>query len=353
MDLTVETCQRRIIVPGAFRASYPITSAAEGEKARKVIPGRTVIHVMRDYDIWGTYLIWYAEPSMDDKGTITLQIQGSSLESYAHRRKIRSDLTYTGQDQITIARALLTHMQTRPEGDIGLTLMGGTSGVSRDSAHKASESATYGERLEQLANTTDGFEYMIRTYIDPGTGARTREWVWATTLGSPGVTRDITQPGKIKAWSYPDDAIQAATAWQTRGDTIHDDLGTASEPLMSTVYEDATKLAAGWPLLDRTEDYSKVTALGELNAYAEQLRNTRSGSVSIPRITVHFDADFGINPNYLGDTARFTLVNDWFPLDDSGAPTFSKEWRIVGMDIKPPGGSNQEERAELIFEEAV
>lgn len=353
MDLKVDTCQRRIIVPGAFRASYPITSAAEGEKARKIVPGRTVIHVMRDYDIWGTYLIWYAEPSMDDKGTITLQLQGSSLESYAYRRKIRANLTYTGQDQITIARALLTHMASRPEGDIGLTLMGGTSGVSRDAAYKTSESITYGERLEQLANTTDGFEYMVRSYIDPNTGQRTREWVWATTLGSPGVTRDITQPGKIKAWSYPDDAIQAATAWQTRGDTIHDDLGTDSEPLMSTVYEDAAKLAAGWPLLDRTEDYSKVKVQSELDAYAQQLRDTRSGSVSIPRIVVHFDADFSINPNYLGDTARFTLVNDWFPLGPDGAPTFSKAWRIVGMDIKPPAGADQEERAELIFEEAA
>ncbi|MFI6883359.1 hypothetical protein [Streptosporangium canum] len=353
MDLKVDTCQRRIIVPGAFRATYPITSAAEGEKARKVVPGRTVIHVMRDYDIWGTYLIWYAEPSMDDKGTITLQLQGSSLESYAYRRKIRADLTYTGQDQITIARALLTHMASRPEGDLGLTLMAGTSGVLRDRTYKASESSTYGERLEQLANVLGGFEYMIRTYIDPNTGQRAREWVWATTLGTPGVTRDITQPGKIKAWSYPEDATQAATAWQARGDTIQDDLGTQSEPLMSTVYEDATKLADGWPLLDRTEDYSSVRLQSTLNAHAEQLRDTRSGSVSIPRITVHFDDTFSINPNYLGDTANFTLVNDWFPLAADGAPTFSKAWRIVGMDIKPPGGDDQEERAELIFEEAA
>ncbi|WP_433382824.1 hypothetical protein [Streptosporangium sp. CA-115845] len=352
MDLTVDTCQRRIIVPGAFRAAYPITNSAEGDKARKVVPGRTVIHVMRDIDIWGSYLIWYAEPVMDDQGNITLQLQGSSLESYPYRRKIRSDLTYSGVDQVDIARALLTHMATRPEGDMGLALMGGLSGTPHDRSYKASESATYGERLEQLANVLGGFEYMIRTYIDPHTGQRVREWVWATRLGSPGVTRDITQPGKIKSWSYPTDATQAATAWQTRGDTIQDDLGTQSEPLMSAVYEDAAKLAAGWPLLDRTEDYSSVRLQSTLNAHAEQLRDTRSGSVSIPRIVVHFDADFSINPNYLGDTANFTLVNDWFPLGDDGAPTFSKAWRIVGMDIKPPTSDDGETRAELIFEEA-
>ncbi|MBB2909330.1 hypothetical protein FHS43_000576 [Streptosporangium becharense] len=352
LDLAVDTCQRRIIVPGVLRASYPITSPAAGDEARKIVAGRTVIHVMRDVDIWGSYLIWHAEPAMDDQGHLTLQLQGASLESYPYRRKIRADLTYADVDQIEIARQLLTHMAARPEGDMGLALMGGLSGTLRDRTYRASESATYGERLEQLANVIGGFEYMIRTRIDTVTGQRVREWVWATRLGSPGIVRDITQPGVIKSWSYPEDATQAATAWQTRGDTIQDDLSAASEPLMSDVYEDTARLAAGWPLLDRTEDYSSVRRISTLNAHAEQLRDTRSGSVSIPRITVHFDDAFSIDPNYLGDTARFTLVNDWFPLSPSGAPTFSRAWRIVGMDIKPPTSDDGEERAELIFEEA-
>ncbi|WP_068922206.1 hypothetical protein [Planobispora rosea] len=354
LDLKVDTCQRRIIVPGAFRASYPMTNLTEAERARNIRAGRTVIHVMRDLDIWGSYFIWYAEPSMDDQGVLTLQVQGSSLESYAYRRKIREDLTYTSDDQIDIARALLAHMATRPEGDMGLTLMPGTSGVVRDRTYRASESASYGERLEQLANVRNGFEYMIRTYIDPDTGQRAREWVWGyPTLGSPTITRDIAQPGKIKAWSYPEDATQAATSWQTRGDTIQDDLGVESEPLMSLVYEDAARLADGWPLLDQTVDYSSVREQSTLNAYAQQLAATKSGAVSIPRILVHFDDAFSINPNYLGDVARFTLVNDWFPLDSSGSPTFTKAWRIVGMDIKPPTSDDGEERAELIFEEAA
>ncbi|MEV7907620.1 hypothetical protein [Streptomyces anulatus] len=353
MELAVDTCQRRIIVPGAFRATAPLTNLAQTEKARKIVAGRTVIHVMRGYDNWGTYPVWYADPAMDDRGNLTLQIQGSSLESYAYRRKIRANLSYTGQDQVAIARALLTHMATRPEGDIDLVLTPGSSGVLRDRTYKASESAIYGERLEQLANAADGFEYMIRSYIDPSTGQRVRQWVWGyPTLGSPTITRDITQPGKIKAWSYPSDATQAATAWQARGDTIQDDLGTASEPLMSTVYEAADLLGAGWPLLDRTEDYSTVRTKSVLDSYAQQLAATRSGAVSIPRIVVHFDDDFSIDPNYLGDTAKFTLVNDYFPLDEFGAPAFSKSWRIVGMDLHTPAGDDQEERAELIFEEA-
>ncbi|GII89614.1 hypothetical protein Ssi03_76040 [Sphaerisporangium siamense] len=351
LDLPVDTAQRRIIVPGAFRATYPMPNPREAERGRAIVAGRTVVHLYRGADIWGSYVIWYAEPAMDEASNQTLQLQGSSLESYAYRRKIRSDLTYTGQDQIAIARALLTHMSARPEGNIGLVLASGTSGVLRDRTYLASENASYGERLEQLANVAGGFEYMIRVAVDPTTGQRTRSWVWATTLGTPGVTRDITQPGKIKAWSYPSDATQAATAWQARGDTIQTDLSATSQPLMSQVYEDAARLGAGWPLLDRTEDYSSVKDVATLNAYAQQLAATRSGAVSVPRIVVHFDDAFSIDPNYLGDTARFTLVNDYFPLGDQG-PTFSKSWRIVGMDLKTPTSDDGEEAAELIFEEA-
>lgn len=352
VELQVETCQRRIIVPGAFRASMPITNLSLGEQARKIVPGRTKIHVMRDRDIWGTYPVWRAEPAMDDQGHLTLRIQGASIESYFYRRKIRSTLTYTGMDQIDIARSLLGDMGGRPEGNIGLGYMGGVSGVVRDDrTYRASENASYGERLEQLANTADGFEYMVRSFVDPDTGLRALQWVWGCpTLGSPGVIRDITQPGKIKAWSYPSDATQAATAWQARGDTINTNLGARSEPLMSQVYEAGDLLAAGWPLLDRTEDYSSVRSKSVLNGYAQQLAITRSGTVSIPRVLVHFDTTFAIDPNYLGDTAKFTLVNDYFPLGEDGTPTFTKAWRVVGMDLHTPAGGDQEERAELIFE---
>ncbi|MGV9779843.1 hypothetical protein ACWDS7_48580, partial [Streptosporangium sp. NPDC003464] len=206
---------------------------------------------------------------------------------------------------------------------------------------------------EQLANVIDGFEYMIRSSLDTSTGQMRYDWVWGyPTLGTPTITRDITQPGQIKAWAMPQDGTEAGNSWQTMGDTINNDLGAASEPVMSVVYEDAAQLAAGYPLLDRTETYSSVTQQSTLNAYAQQLRDTRSGAVTVPRILVHFDDTFSINPNYLGDRARFTLLNDFYSLDDSGAPTFSKTWRIVGMDLHTPAGDDQEERAELLFEEA-
>lgn len=352
MDLSIDTCQRRIILPGQFSASAPLTNRAEAAKARKIIPNRTKIHLWQDNDVWGTYFIRYAQPEQDEEGNLTLRITGQSLEVYPYLRKIRSTLTYAGQDQIAIARALLTHMSARPEGDMGLQLMVGASGVLRDRTYRAGENAAYGTRLEQLANVIGGFEYMIRSSLDVDTGQMRYDWVWATQLGTPGVTRDITQPGHIKAWAMPQDGTESGNSWQTMGDTVNDDLGAASEPVMSVVYEDAARLAAGEPLLDQTVTYSSVKLQSTLNGYAQQLRDTRSGLVTMPKILVRFDGDFSIDPNYLGDRARFTLLNDYYPFGEDGSPTFTREWRIVGMDLHTPTGDDQEERAELVFEGA-
>lgn len=353
IDLGGVTFGRRIIVPGAFKGGCPLNNLDQTEQARKIVPGRTVCHVYRDADVWGPYIIWYAEPAMDENGDTTLQLSGASLESYLYARKIRANLTYAGDDQLDIARDLLDHMQTRVEGNIGLQLAAGASGILRDRTYLASENASYGQRLQELANVINGFDYLIRVTVDPVTGDRVREWVHGyPLLGNLAANHVVSQPGQVLSWKYPQDATQAATAWQTRGDTIQNDLGTPSEPLMSTVYEDAAKLGAGWPLLDQTEDMSSVRLVSTLNARAQQLRDTRSGLVGIPRITVGFGEDFVFHPNQLGDAVKLALVNDWFPLDANGYPTFDHSWRVVGMDVTPEEG-DQQEKAELIFEEAA
>jgi hypothetical protein len=347
IELQGVTFQRRIIIPGTLRATYPVTNRTEAERIRTLVPGRTVIHVFREADILGTFPVWQVDRDQDENGDIVASISAASLESYPYRRKIRADLPYLDDDQLAIARALLTHMQARPEGDIGLALGGGTSGVIRTRNYRASENSTYGERLEQLANVIDGFEYLIRTRLD-GLGNRVREWIPGyPQLGGPAPQFDISQPGKITSFKIPDDATQAGTSWQTRGDTIDTDLSVDSEPLMSDVYEDAARLAAGWPLLDQTVDFSSVRLKSTLNSHAQVLRDSRSGSVSVPQLAVHFDDDFFIHPNLVGSYANLTLVNDLYPLNDDGEPTFAHMWRLIGMDYTPPT-DDAGERASLI-----
>ena len=364
LDLTNVTFDRRIIQPGAFRATIPVPNADVAERVRAVFPpentwppsggaGRTVCHVYRDADIWGTYLIWTATPSGDDRGRVQVDLQGASLESYLDHRQIWADLAFTQEDQIDIAHALVLDMQADgPASNIGLQVEGAPSGVLRDREYKASEAATYGQRLSELANVVGGFEYMIRTYVDQSTGMRPRVFTTGyPALGQATTPHVFARPGNVISWSYPSDAASSATRWRGRGDTVQDDLTSDSEPLLGNVYTADDLITAGWPYLDHTEDYQGVTVVSTLDDYARWWRDTRSGVIRVPQATVRLDDSTSFTPNRLGDYARLVIVDEWFPLDDQGAPTFDVTWRVVGVEVTPVSRDNGQEIATLVFAE--
>ncbi|MFG1997868.1 hypothetical protein ACGFNU_01820 [Spirillospora sp. NPDC048911] len=353
LDLSGVSYDRRIIQPGSFRGSVGVPNGEIAERARKIQAGRTVCHVYRDADIWGTYLIWQVVPRSDERGRITLELRGATLESYFYRREIRTNLSFQRQGQLAVARGLIADMQSRLAGHIGLTTPAaqGGDGVLISRAYRRSEAATFGKRLEELASADGGFEYMIRTYLDPDTGRRVRAWTAARPrLGQASSDHVFTQPGDVITWSYPADATQGATSWQTRGDKVQGSTGEG-EPLMSDIVESSTLLSQGWPLLDATRDYTSERDRESLNGYARWWAASRSGVIGIPQVTVRLGEQVSFSPNALGDRARLVLVNPWFPLLDR-APTFSKSWRVVGIEVTPVSRQDGQERATLIFEEA-
>lgn len=349
----------RIGEPGTFSATIPIPNPTVADRVATVIPrhpddlstgpGRTVIHVYRNGVIWGSYILWAAEVSMSGEGKVSINVQGASLESYLARAEIRSDLTYTSTDQIEIARQLLTTMQSTPRYDIGLTMQAGTSGVLRDRMFLASEAASYGQRIAELADTDGGFEWVIRT--SETAGVRTREWVWGyPRLGSSTGSHVFTQPGRVLTWSGSIDATNGGTAFLTRGENVNEDVAASSAPLLSDVTLAQDHLDAGWPGLDATVDYSSVRDQDTLNLYAAWLATHRAGAVRIHQATVRLDADTSFTPDNLGDYVRLMLVNDWWPRVD-GYASFSKSWRVIGMDIRPPSRDSDHDEATLIFQE--
>ncbi len=361
LELEQVRFDRRIIQAGTFSAVAQVPNAEVAEKVRRIVPsgpldwhtgpGRTVCHVLRGGVLWGTYLIWQVTPQGNERGRNSVAIQGASLESYLNRVEIREDLTYTDQDEITgIGAALITHMQSDPRADIGLTLNTTATGQLRDRTYKRSEAASYGQRLGELATVDDGFEWMIRTYLD-GSGNRVREWVAADRLLSSAADHAFLRPGNIVSWSYLSDATDAATDWQARGATINTDLGEVSEPLMSNTWPVDELTDVGWPRLDRTLDRQTVTEFDTLQSYAHWWRNNRSGVVRIPQATVRLSGESRFTPNSLGDYAHLTIVDTWYPLGADGNPSFSERWRIVGCEVTPPT-RNSQETCKLIFEES-
>ncbi|MCC5574467.1 hypothetical protein IMZ11_02275 [Microtetraspora sp. AC03309] len=354
---------RRILQAGTFSASATIPNRTLADQVARVVPrhpdelttgpGRTVCHVYRDGAIWGTYLIWQASVSRSGRGPIQVRLQGSTLESYLEHVTIRTDLTYEQVDQIAIARDLLTTMQSVPRYNVGLQLQGGTSGVLRDRTYLATEAAPYGQRLSELANVLDGFEYVIGTTVDQATGVRTRRWRWGyPQLGALDSDYVFAEPGNVLSWQEDIDALRGGTAFLTRGESINDDVTEASAPLTSDIYLAQDHLDAGWPGLDMTVDYSTVKEVSTLNDYASWWATHRAGAVRVHQATVRLDSGTAFSPADLGNYVRLMLVNDWWPVID-GVASFSKSWRVVGMGVRPVSRSSGQEEATLIFEEAV
>lgn len=357
LDLSGVSFDRRIGQPGSFSASFPVTNPEAAELAAKVAgrydgrlrrgPGRTLVHVWRGSEIWGSYIIWSAEPSCDERGRISLSLDGASLESYLYHREIREDLEFRNADQLDIARGLVAHMER--ERPIGLEVSGPEiSGVYRTRRYRSSEAATYGERLEELAEVVDGPEWMIRTR--PERDRRVREFVVDLRMGQDITEHVFAQPGNVLSWSYPADAGDTATSWRARGDTPNDDLSEESEPSLSDTWEDPAYRKAGWPLLERTVDYQGVTDTDVLDDYARWRASRTLGASRFPQVTVRLGENTSFSPANLGDRARLTLVNDWFPLV-RGRPSFSKSWRVIGIEVTPVSRDDGQETATLIFQE--
>ncbi len=363
LDLSGVSFSRRIGEPGTFQATITISNPEEAERAALVVPrfpedlstgpGRTVIHVYRTGVIWGSYLLTAATVSSEGRSNTTISLTGSSLEEYLNWVQIRTSIDpYVGVDQIQIMRDLISRMQANNIYDIGLTVQAGSSGVVRTQTYRRTDAASYGQRIGELADMDDGFEWLIRTVAQPN-GTRTRELVWGyPILGDDGADHIFQMPGDVTSITESIDATRGATAWQVRGEAVNDDVTDESVPLLSDVaYADA-HLDAGWPGIDQSADYSTVRIKDTLDAYARWHANHLSGALRHVQATVWMDADSTFSPNNLGDRARLMVVNDWWPIVSNRA-SFAKSWRVIGVDVSPPERGADQDAVGLTFQEEV
>jgi hypothetical protein len=354
----------RINQAGVFQGQVPIVNRTLSEFVNRVIPrdtadltagpGRLVCHVLRQapgmpQDMWGSYWLWYGKVAQSRRGAPTAELRGMTLDGYLGHVEIQSDLSYSATDTVQIARNLITHAQSLPHANIGLTLQSGNRGATRDYEVKAEEAAKYGERLADVANADNGFEHRVDTYISGAT--RVRAWTWGNPLGGITPIEQYEQPGNVLEWAEEVDASRGATRWRARGDSINNDLTSSNTPLITTPVEATDYLNAGWPRTDKTVSYPGVKELSTLTDYATYWAVRAAGNVRIHSATVRLPDNPRLTPHDLGDYARFRLVNLRYPLVN-GVASFVHSWRVVGMQVKPPERGGQEE-AQLIFEEAI
>lgn len=355
LDLTGVRFDKRILQPGSFQATIPIPSREVGDLVAQIIPrdetdlttGPGVIscEVYRGDECWGEYWITGAKPGRSRRSTPTVQLRGSTLEAYLAHVELQHRLPFVSQDQITIARNVLSHLMGQAHANISLTLQEGTSGVVRDRIYEADE-ASYGQRLIELAQVDNGFEWMINLAIVDG--ILQRQWVWGYPLlgvqsPPPHVFVDATNGGDVLEFSEDIDALRGATRWRARGSSSGGGDASSGGTLISEVHEATTHLEAGWPRLDRTINKSGVSEQQTLEDWAAYWAATAPGALRVDSLTVALGAEPSFTPNSLGDSARIYLDNEWH------APQWRTR-RIIGVGITPTSKESGKEEAQIILE---
>jgi hypothetical protein len=153
--------------------------------------------------------------------------------------------------------------------------------------------------------------------------------------------RAVRGGGRLLEWGHTADAVDSGTTFQTRGDAP--DGGGSDEPTLSTRVFASDLLAAGWPLLDASEDRAGTTDLATLDGYAEALRQQHAGAVETSSYTVQV-GDTGWSPNRLGDPVRIKLDDLWHDQPED----MDRTVRPVGVRVQA-AEKGTPETVELLF----
>ncbi|MFB7540672.1 hypothetical protein ACWGET_22735 [Streptomyces zaomyceticus] len=335
---------------GSLSGTVPVPDRAIAERAHKIKPGRTTVYLERGGDLWWGGIVWTTNLQSSDRGVVTLGIQASTFDSYAGRRRIRTDRFETRfvdppADQFTIARALWSDLSDglgMSRIDVGDETE--ESGVPRTASWRSGDETVYQEALDQLGAQENGFEYQILVYRDPGDGGRIRQ----LRLGSPKIRTGATdmifdRPGTILSYSLPDDATRGGTVALARGASTNSNAGTESRPTVSDPKTPTKPLPDLWPQLDLSSDHNDVSDRATLNSLAQAAVDEASGHVQIPEISIRLGGI--VPPALLGRTARIRITDEWHPTG------LDARYRIVGVKVRP-AERGRPDTAELALEEA-
>ncbi|MFJ9443255.1 hypothetical protein ACIRRH_15495 [Kitasatospora sp. NPDC101235] len=318
---------------GTLSATIDLSNSDIARRVRtSVLPGRTMLYLER-WDafagtiVWGG-ILWTRTPSRDARGVWTCAIQAAGLESVLRSHRMLTDtLTSTNVDQLDIARTLVAYAQSAPGGNLGIEIdYSQTSGVLRDRVYSRYDLPWIGGLIDQLAAVQGGFEWIIQCYRSDD-GARHR----ALRLGYPRLSVGsgdlvLSGPGPITTYSLPEDATRQANAWQSRGATVNSNLAAESTPLMSAPLTTPADIAAGWPRLDGTSDYSTVISQDVLDQHARADLDAARRPSLIPSVAY---TSGGIDQPQLGSYTRIRIDDVWY-YDGLRA-----RYRVVGLKVSP------------------
>ncbi|MGW5420303.1 hypothetical protein [Streptomyces sp. NPDC003943] len=342
---------------GSLSGTIPIPDKAIAERVKKVREGRTAVYLERGGDLWWGGIVWTTTLQSSGRGVLTLGIQAATFDSYASRRRIRTEIKYdTPTDQLEIARRLWQELDVQnypgaPAGEeprrLGITFGEESSDYKRTVSWRLGDETVYQDALDQIAKLENGFEYQVLVYRDPDpnkNGARIKQ----LRLGAPKIVNGATdlifdRPGVILSYSFPYDATRGGTTALARGASVNSNAATESRPVYSNQQIATDLLVDGWPLIDLSSDHNEVTDPLALDSIAGRELGESRGAVVIPQVSIHLGGV--VPPQLIGRVARIRITDEWF------SQGLDARYRIIGVKVTPPE-RGRPDTAELYLEEA-
>jgi hypothetical protein len=294
------------------------------------IPERTALYMYRGGTLRGGGIIWSRRRA---KGR-PAEIQGAGFWSYFRTQHLRTTQTFAAQDQLAIARSLVTVAQAVTGSDIGVVTGSETSGVLRDRTYNSWELKQIGEAVEQLAAVDNGFDFAIDLSDGPTKTLTLSYPRRGRIAGSTGV---VFVDGKnLLDYEVVEDGTRSARLFTAVG------AGDGLDMLLSTQAR-TDLIDAGYPATSATKAYKDVTVQATLDAHAIAEVNARANTPTFWTVTVDpDDPDGGIGTWIVGDDALLDIPDDDnFPRQSDGSSGYRAYHRIVASKIQIPAAGKE------------
>ncbi len=328
---TLQLNQQMQTAPGVLTSKAALLVAATRT-------GRTIVYVERDGVLIDGYILW---TRLYDSSSQTMQLAGQSVLSYFDRRRNNVDQTFLADDQLNIARTLISVAEAQPGGNIGVLIGSETCGVTRARTYKGYEHKKIGEAVRQLAAVDNGFDMSIDVAYVAGVPTKTLR------LSYPSRGRGITDSGhvfevgrNILSYRFPEDSATQVTRMFGEG------AGDGAYMLVSTATR-TDVIDAGWPLLEDAVAIKDVSVQSTLDAHTRAHALARGYPVAVPQVVVTGGGDPPIGGWILGDWAKFVFGTDPQRPDPMFPTRTELINRIVGYTCKP--GDLGEDQVTLVL----
>jgi hypothetical protein len=314
---------------GEFNAQAPIDADTASLLMAATVPERTIVYIERDGTlVGGGFIIWRRIRRGND---MPMTLWGAGVSSIWRRNRIVANLTYTALDQFTIARNLVTHLQSQAGGNIGISVGSGTSGVLRDRTYYGYERKNLGDALSELAAVDNGFDFAVECSMVAGAPVKNLVLSYPRRGRIAGSTGIIFETGKnIVNYEFEEDGTRSARAIDALGS------GDGADMKISTAVDTAL-IDAGYPLTAEVISHKDVTVQATINAHALAAMRARSATPTFLTVTVDpNDIDAGLGTWIVGDDALVRITDSNFPRRSDGSPGHESYYRILAYSVDIP-----------------